>query len=886
MSSKRVASSSLTSEIDKKLKVGLTDDEVKSLNKHLHYVVMNLAQFNKEDVPTSALALTFQQIAINMQGTSHASTIDKSWLDCEDGEKRIKLLSPDDRLVLASIWVEARDKGDWEPLANNALLRVETPAMETGEVRGYTDLRQDQVVATEESWEHPFQGSAAIGLWEHITTHYKHSDNIEVYAPFASIVQSSGMGKSRTVDELAKDHFIIPINLRGARSTGYPPADHSVRDYLTSAISKHDAFDRASAFLEALFMHITAMLTTLNLKNSSNYVTLAREFRSLMTEGQKITGHNLFRENFYKQIIEAAKQLLTQRKSPKHQASSKGTASNDQQASMPSNQEFPPCIAFQQLAAIIPSLHDESKAPEKKSNPFVILAFDEAHTITQRHPGATEEWSIFNELHYALRHLNDLPLFSLFMSTTGKIFQFTSPTEEDLSKRVVMHKLSLIKPYTDLGFDPLAVTITVDGSQNLEKLTEDSQICSLGRPLFSARYLKGSASVKREIIQFAVAKLLNADHTPKKLSNDQLLACLSQRFPIEFNSTNYISQARQVEGHMRICLNISAGFETMATTSSSEPILSEAAYSVMQEPLFNAPRALQLVMDGFSIAQGDRGEILALLLLILARDATVGPADAFGRPETGKRWFSLTDFLYGQIFRKQTGPSTLVDKNSILALGKLSEDFANSQLHFSHFMKVHDDIVIKITPLLLLLGRGAAVLCANSQSGIDAINVFLMNGTKLVKDNAGLILHQIKNDPRYSATPQQHLFDGMDPYKLEILGARDCAVPLIKIVFALAARRPSLHVVRHDRTEKYNNIVYEIWCAGLSPEILGPITQQRASVWDSLLQASYGWKALYKTLDVAADLRRTVTPAGAGHMSHFHRWAELPLEFSTLFVPY
>ena len=65
--------------------------------------------------------------------------------------------------------------------------------------------------------------------------------------------------------------------------------------------------------------------------------------------------------------------------------------------------------------------------------------------------------------------------------------------------------------------------------------------------------MKGSDSVKQQIIQFAVAKLLNADYTTEEFSSDQVLACLSQRFPIEFNSTNYISQEmerKQVEGHM------------------------------------------------------------------------------------------------------------------------------------------------------------------------------------------------------------------------------------------------------------------------------------------------------------------------------------------------
>ena len=130
-----------------------------------------------------------------------------------------------------------------------------------------------------------------------------------------------------------------------------------------------------------------------------------------------------------------------------------------------------------------------------------------------------------------------------------------------------------------------------------------------------------SEDVKREIVQFAAAKLLNADWTTQEFSNHQALACLSQRIPIEFNSTNYTSrqqERKQVEGHMRICLKVDAHFETITTTSSSEPILSEAAYFIMQRGSFNAAKELKSVMEGFSISKGDRGEFLILLLLTLA----------------------------------------------------------------------------------------------------------------------------------------------------------------------------------------------------------------------------------------------------------------------------
>ena len=66
---------------------------------------------------------------------------------------------------------------------------------------------------------HPYRGEAAEALWTHIRNHHD-SNSDAIYAPFCSVVQSSGMGKSRTVDELGKEHFSIPINLMNARSSG------------------------------------------------------------------------------------------------------------------------------------------------------------------------------------------------------------------------------------------------------------------------------------------------------------------------------------------------------------------------------------------------------------------------------------------------------------------------------------------------------------------------------------------------------------------------------------------------------------------------------------------------------------------------------------------
>jgi hypothetical protein len=141
-------------------------------------------------------------------------------------------------------------------------------------------------------------------------------------------------------------------------------------------------------------------------------------------------------------------------------------------------------LEFQRLVKHLKSLHNESTS---LSDPLVILAFDEPHTITKQQQQGGEQWSVFNELRYVLRRLRDRPLFSLFLSTTGKISRFASyavKEVQDNSARIILPNLVVIQPYTDLGFDALSRKIAVNGSWDLERLTTDAHISSMGRPLY------------------------------------------------------------------------------------------------------------------------------------------------------------------------------------------------------------------------------------------------------------------------------------------------------------------------------------------------------------------------------------------------------------------
>ncbi|KAM6495407.1 hypothetical protein JOM56_008113 [Amanita muscaria] len=739
----------------------------------------------------------------------------------------------------------------------------------------FEESRQ-QEQATKKSWERPYVGQAAEALWTYIRSHY--NTNEQIYEHSCSVVQSSGMGKSRTVDELGKKCFSIPINLRDAQSTGYPPADLEVLNFLTIERQEEPSYRRACCFIDALFEHTDHILQ--NFDSQWEIEKVACEFRIRMTEGQTMQEHNLFRRNFYQRVVEIAEEkikvedvLFT------WDISVTRPGSDERPCYMsPSGLKDAPFLPAVSCGKLIESLKARKslsavkKGAKSKAEPFVILAFDEAHTLTwpaafaltKREATGYATWSNYSVLRHVLHALYSFPLFALFLSTTGNISQFISPNE-DISRRIIIGDLKLIQPYTDLGFDTLAKKVVLDGHWNLERVTEDSHIVHMGRPLFGSRYDAGNPSVQEAIVTFAVGKLLNADPSTQNLTLDQMLACLSQRLPIQFNSTTYISQTsewKQVERHMRVCLKIDAAFESMETISSSEPLLSEAAYVIMARESFDPLQSFKSVLEGFAVYKGDRGEFLVLLLLTLARDRAVGPPDHNGCPE--RRFFDFASFMYGHLFSESPSPSELQ---------KLKSEFPNAMMHFNHFVKLHDFKSIDKECLLLLMTRGAGVLCANNHPSIDAVNVFLPSGTKLTIDNLGLILHQVKNDASYTHIPKWKLFESMNPYDLGILKEGDTPVPVIRIFFALAAETPSLHVNRHDPSPNYDAVIYDIWSAGLSSEFLSPI-DSRTTIWDALLQASYGWKEIYKApTKVEKELRSSMNPGAADDDGHWSHWA-------------
>ena len=120
---------------------------------------------------------------------------------------------------------------------------------------------------------------------------------------------------------------------------------------------------------------------------------------------------------------------------------------------------------------LLKDLNPELEATDmKKLPPLVILAFDEAHILSvKKHQFDTGYFSKFSELRRVLRALNELLIFSVFLSTAGNIQSITPCAKIDDSGRVQKSDLVLLPPFTELGFDQMAKEIS-DGALTIKEV--------------------------------------------------------------------------------------------------------------------------------------------------------------------------------------------------------------------------------------------------------------------------------------------------------------------------------------------------------------------------------------------------------------------------------
>jgi len=361
----------------------------------------------------------------------------------------------------------------------------------------------------------------------------------------------------------------------------------------------------------------------------------------------------------------------------------------------------------------------------------------------------------------------------------------------------------------------------------------------------------------------------------------------------------------------------------MVTISPSEPLLAEAAATIMKTDLGEkeAPRALLDHIMSSYLSTGERGELVAALILLLARDKATQKIPQYdgGLPEgeSPLKCDGMTRVVTVLQFVEELVPP---EHHHVVKGQKpyprspyyppstnLATAFGKAYVYFNHFVKVHDFKVINRAYLWRSICRGAAIICANNQSGVDIVVPVLM-GTIMDPKFVTAILIQVKNDRTFTDVPRTALFTMMDPLALGLFSKDDAKTsaipPVLRIVFALASEKstvtaPSVPRRRSSRNQKPKArnrkpkapksantkptfTAFDLWIAGVSPESFGVIPDgdihaQYKLLLDRTRNQFNGYGALAgETITQQernhTDLKRTMHAAAASGDPHYEKF--------------
>jgi hypothetical protein len=438
---------------------------------------------------------------------------------------------------------------------------------------------------------------------------------------------------------------------------------------------------------------------------------------------------------------------------------------------------------------------------------------------------------------------------------------------------------------------------------------------------FPTRFDNGDDNVKNSIVTFAADKLLcRSSQSNTELTPAESMACLAVRLGLDFHATSWIERAverTQVERHMRICLAATDGFRTMVTISPSEPLLAEASWMVMRKWLGpkEAPKALLKHINDSYLNAGDRGEVVGALLVLLARDNAirdrkppqpkssmgVSPADFKNDGITKGRIVTVPEFLDALVPLSSRpyvrGRMPICCSPGHSPATPLASAFAKAYIYSNHFIKVYDVKMVNREYLCPLFCRGAAVICANNQRGVDIVIPVLM-GTIVHPEFITAIFIQVKNDPRFTNKISKSLFDMMNPIHLGLFSKDDekalALPPVLRIVFALASERsgvvaPNPPVRRSSRRNSKNKIrftAYDLWIAGVSGQSFGVIPDEQTrdqythllhrmrNVFDGYGVVANNGGELDRNEQPRIEVRRMMHAAAASEDLHYQNYIE------------
>ena len=195
-----------------------------------------------------------------------------------------------------------------------------------------------------------------------------------------------------------------------------------------------------------------------------------------------------------------------------------------------------------------------------------------------------------------------------------------------------------------------------------------------------------------------------------------------------------------VAGRMRIAHSVPKHREYMRSSYPSEPILAEAAAHIWEKyqqgserPEAVIPEMLQEHLMAGVIGKGERGELVARLLLTLAYDAAVRRCGS----ELHTRAVPLATFLQ-ELFGEANYAIIANSKPDVGDL-KFCDAFKDAQVRFTHFVRAGDDSVVSTDAAYVAILRSMAFQCSHGQEAIDGlVPIALMDGALEESNMSGM----------------------------------------------------------------------------------------------------------------------------------------------------
>ena len=272
------------------------------------------------------------------------------------------------------------------------------------------------------------------------------------------------------------------------------------------------------------------------------------------------------------------------------------------------------------------------------------------------------------------------------------------------------------------------------------------------------------------LIDFAYTKLA-WDLTKPDTREAAEVAILAARVLLDFEPAREESrklEAKLVESRMRVVYSIPSHRQYMRSGYPSEPILAEAAIKGWEELRKQAsrkasraereyisdniiPQTLAAHIASGLISKGERGEVVARLLVLLAMDKAVlrqkreskEPSPVFG-VAVPLEYFLEELFGRGHWVRiAESFPDNGQGQ-------KLKDAFKGAMIRFTHFGRAGDDTGATTYAAWAAVIRGMAIQCRPGQASIDIVLPIVLKNVGLSEQVISGILISIKDRSRAS----------------------------------------------------------------------------------------------------------------------------------------